>query len=257
MLKNLRYTDEKSDKFWCVETLGCEMMLNWGKTGTAGRYEIKEFASEEICLKQAEKQLAAKYKKGYQEAPDFTTAGHLYFDTADFGLHRLTSNPIFRQYFADDLYYDCGDEDAPFGSDEGNDTLWILQDILRKRPKLNFADFPRWLIEDEWGLVYLPPVSGQTDEQLLELAAQSYNGLPGDGELLNTVQVILAAAFGQLKITGQLDDYLQSLAFLALERWEKLARLLYGWSEPEPPYNIKIMRRDLTDYVNNQKRLGA
>ena len=111
------------------------------------------------------------------------------------------------------------------------------------------------MIEDEWGLTYLPPQSGQTDEQLLELAAQSYNGLPGDMELLNTVQVILAAAFGQLKIVGQLDEALQALAFLALDRWEKMYRLLYGWSEAEPPYNIRIMRRDLTVYANSRKRL--
>ncbi len=111
------------------------------------------------------------------------------------------------------------------------------------------------MIEDEWGLTYLPPQSGQTDEQLLELAAQSYNGLPGDMELLNTVQVILAAAFGQLKIVGQLDEALQALAFLALDRWEKMYRLLYRWSEAEPPYNIRIMRRDLTAYANSRKRL--
>lgn len=256
MLKNLRYIDEKSDKFWRVETLANALVLNWGKTGTAGRYDIKEFASAEICLEQAEKLLAGKLKKGYQEMPDFDLNNHLYFDIADWGPHRLTSHPLFRQYFADDLYYDCGDEDAPFGSDEGNDTLWELQNILRKKQDVDFADFPRWMIEDEWGLTYLPPQSGQTDEQLLELAAQSYNGLPGDMELLNTVQVILAAAFGQLKIVGQLDEALQSLAFLALERWEKLARLLYGWSEEEPPYNVRIMRRDLTAYANSLKRLG-
>ena len=69
----------------------------------------------------------------------------LYFDTEDLGPHRLTSHPVFQQYFADDLYYDCGDEEAPFGSDEGNDTLWELQERLRKQQPVDFADFPRQL----------------------------------------------------------------------------------------------------------------
>ncbi len=102
------YVDEKSDKFWRVETLANALVLNWGKTGTAGRYDIKEFASAEICLEQAEKLLVGKLKKGYQEMPDFDLNNHLYFDIADWGPHRLTSHPLFRQYFADDLYYDCG-----------------------------------------------------------------------------------------------------------------------------------------------------
>ena len=139
----------------------------------------------------------------------------LYFDTEDLGPHRSTSHPVFQQYFADDLYYDCGDEEAPFGSDEGNDTLWELQERLRKQQPVDFADFPRQLLEEEWRLTYLPPISGQTSEQLMALADQDFNGLPGDVELLNTIQVILATAFGQLKIVGQLDEALQALAFLA------------------------------------------
>lgn len=45
-MQTLRYQDEKSDKFWRVETSGCEKMTNWGKAGTSGRYGIKEFETE-------------------------------------------------------------------------------------------------------------------------------------------------------------------------------------------------------------------
>ena len=31
MQQALRYTDEKSDKFWRIETAGCELVINWGK----------------------------------------------------------------------------------------------------------------------------------------------------------------------------------------------------------------------------------
>ena len=42
MIEALHFKDEKNDKFWFVETLVCEMMVNYGKTGTTGKYEIKE-----------------------------------------------------------------------------------------------------------------------------------------------------------------------------------------------------------------------
>ncbi|MCI8431327.1 MAG: WGR domain-containing protein [Lachnospiraceae bacterium] len=35
MKQTLHYTDEKSDKFWQIETGGCALVVNWGRTGTA------------------------------------------------------------------------------------------------------------------------------------------------------------------------------------------------------------------------------
>ena len=43
MIEALHFKDQKTDKFWFVETLVCEMMVNYGKTGTTGKYKIKEF----------------------------------------------------------------------------------------------------------------------------------------------------------------------------------------------------------------------
>ena len=45
MQQTLRYTDAKSDKFWRIETLANQFVVNYGKYGTNGRYEIKEFDS--------------------------------------------------------------------------------------------------------------------------------------------------------------------------------------------------------------------
>lgn len=253
MIKNLRFKDQKSDKFWRVETAGCELVVNWGKTGTAERYDIKEFDTAEQCEKQAAKLVASKQKKGYVDMPEFDASQHLYFDIDDYGPHPFTSHPLFRTYFSKALYYDCGDEEAPFGSDEGSDTLHVLQEVLRKQPKQKLADFPKMLIEKEWGLTYLPPKAEQTDAELREQASQQYNGLPGERELLQTDQVILATAFGQIKTMGKLDATLQELAFLSLNRLEKMHRLLWGWEKTEPPYFVEIMRSDLTRFVNREE----
>ena len=64
MIEALHFKDEKTDKFWFVETLVCEMMVNYGKTGTTGKYEIKEFDRN----------------------------NHYYFDDEEQGLNRLIWN---------------------------------------------------------------------------------------------------------------------------------------------------------------------
>ena len=63
MIQVLHFKNEKSDKFWFVETLDSEMMVNYGKTGATGKYEIKEFDSSEACEKEALKLINSKKKK--------------------------------------------------------------------------------------------------------------------------------------------------------------------------------------------------
>ena len=108
------FNDEKSHKFWWCETLDHELLVNHGKFGSAGKYQIKQFDTVEATSAAADKLVRQKLAKGYAEAPDFDFIDHFYFDDEEYGLHRLTSHPHFRTAFADDLYYDCGDEEAPF-----------------------------------------------------------------------------------------------------------------------------------------------
>ncbi len=249
MKKVLRFVDEKSDKFWRIETADCEMLVNYGKTGTTGRYEVKEFDSEEECEKHATKLLNAKTKKGYQDMDEFDEHEHLYFDDEETGIHPLTSHPHFRRYFSDGMYYDSCDEEAPFGSDEGHDALRALQELLRKNSQANVHEFPKKLIEKDWELTYLPPVPNQSVEELKGQIEKKYNGLPGDQELLQTDQIILATALGQIKIMGKLDLELRHLVFNSLERMERMQRLIWNWSDEQSPPHIFRMREDLNKFM--------
>ena len=62
MIEALHYKDEKSDKFWRVETSGCMMLVNWGRTGTNGRWQMTEYDTEENCEKAASKLVSSKKK---------------------------------------------------------------------------------------------------------------------------------------------------------------------------------------------------
>ena len=54
-----------------------------------------------------------------------------YFDDEEIGTDRKTSHPNFVEAFNDNFYYDCTDEEAPFGNDNGADTLYELEDYYR------------------------------------------------------------------------------------------------------------------------------
>ncbi len=225
MIETLHFKDEKTDKFWFVETLDCEMMVNYGKTGTTGKYEIKEFDRN----------------------------NRYYFDDEEHGLNPLTSHPTFRKYFSDKIYYDCGDEEAPFGSDEGHDAFSELEESVRKKKKINFFDFPRVIIEEIWEMDYLTPDLEKTDEELKVQTKLNYNGLPGEQIILQSDQVILAVAFGQAKITGKIDKDLLELALKSLNRMDKLNRLIWKWGKEEATYCIETMRKDLIKYKEDFK----
>lgn len=67
MFKHLKYIDGTSDKFWEIQTAGSTHTVTYGRNGTAGQSKSKTFDSEEACLKDAEKLIAEKTKKGYSE----------------------------------------------------------------------------------------------------------------------------------------------------------------------------------------------
>ncbi|BFM41586.1 hypothetical protein CFS9_02270 [Flavobacterium sp. CFS9] len=74
MKKSLKYIDGNSDKFWDIEVTGLDYTVTYGKNGTSGTSQTKSFATDEECLKMAEKILAEKIKKGYSENGEVAVA---------------------------------------------------------------------------------------------------------------------------------------------------------------------------------------
>ena len=237
-----RFKDEKSDKFWRIEYSGSSFAVNYGKTGTTGKYQVKEFDSQEECEKEAKKLIASKVKKGYKTFAEFDSDSHLYFDDEEVGLHPLTSHPNYRKHFSDDLYYDCGDEEAPFGSDEGNDTLYHIGEDIRKGKAVDFVSFPQKLVEEYWDMTYLPP--DDTSRKSVEALVKS-----DEMNLTQSDMVTYAVAFAQIKITGRLNPALKTAALNAMRRMEITAEIL-GWNKSGKPSEIA------TQMINDLERFG-
>lgn len=66
MKQALTYQDGSSNKFWNIEVTGNSFIVTYGKIGTVGQTQTKTYDNEDKCLKEAEKLLSEKLKKGYQ-----------------------------------------------------------------------------------------------------------------------------------------------------------------------------------------------
>ena len=234
------FNDEKSHKFWWCETLDLELLVNHGKFGSAGKFQIKEFDTAAAASAAADKLIRQKLAKGYVAAPDFDFIARCYFDDEEYGLHRLTSHPHFRTSFVDDFYYDCADDEAPFGSDEGSDAFSSLVEWMRKHGRKKIAELPARIVQEEWDMPFLPP-SGSLDEAELKALFAAHDGqLPGSQIVLQSDQVIVAIAFGEVRITGRSTAALHQQALHALRRIAATARVL-GWDTAESAINRQML----------------
>ena len=65
--RRFEYFDEKSAKFWEVDVIAESVEVKFGKIGTNGQTQIKDFETPDEALKHAEKLVHEKLKNGYQE----------------------------------------------------------------------------------------------------------------------------------------------------------------------------------------------
>jgi len=210
-----RYVDEKSDKFWRVEYADDSLVVNYGKTGSIGKYQVKEFDSEDECEKEAKKLIASKLKKGYKPYLEFDPNTHIFLNDPEVGLHRLTSHPKFREHFSDHLYYDCTDEFAPFGSDEGDTSLYEVEDDLKRAVKegtgFHFILMVKNMIESDLGGAY------PTDDNSREVVEAMLKTNSID-DMINCDMTLYSTAFAQIKTMGWIDAELKQLALNAMKR---------------------------------------
>lgn len=77
MEKSLVCRTLKSNKFWKIKVSGNFFIVSYGRMGTVGSVNTKEFPTPEKCLIEAEKLIHSKLKKGYREIEEGTFSGHM------------------------------------------------------------------------------------------------------------------------------------------------------------------------------------
>jgi uncharacterized protein (TIGR02996 family) len=74
-MRSFEFSEGASNKFWNITLNGASFLVNFGKIGTKGQTQVKEFATEEIAQKEHDKLVAEKLKKGYKETTPAGTTG--------------------------------------------------------------------------------------------------------------------------------------------------------------------------------------
>jgi predicted DNA-binding WGR domain protein len=62
---HLVFIEDKSKKFWRARKDKTDLYVNWGRIGTDGQTQLKEFDSVAACEKEYEKLVDSKRAKGY------------------------------------------------------------------------------------------------------------------------------------------------------------------------------------------------
>lgn len=146
--------------------------------------------------------------------------GEIYLDDEEEGLSKETSHPNFVNHFTEDFYYDCGDEEAPFGNDNGADTLYELEDLIKSGDyKGKFLTFPKKIVSDIWDLNYLEPENFDKEKIKKLIEDDEYS-------LVATDQVIIAVALGEIKILGKIEPELKKTALNAMKRQKIVFEML-------------------------------
>lgn len=73
-MRTFKYADDKSYKFWNIELQGKSFTVTFGRIGSKGQAQTKEFASEEAARAAYEKLIHEKLAKGYEETTPATAS---------------------------------------------------------------------------------------------------------------------------------------------------------------------------------------
>ncbi|MDR2210134.1 MAG: WGR domain-containing protein [Spirochaetaceae bacterium] len=231
------YKDGGSRKFWVIDSEGTALVINYGKAGTIGCFQLREFANPQECDKKKQELAAAKVRAGYGPMKDFDQNSRCYFDDPKYGLHPLTSHPKFRRHFNDEIYYSSLKKEAPFGTQEGSNVLSKIEESIRREKDFNFSGFPLKCVEKYWGIKYYP--AEDADPETVKRIVKE-----DETAMTRSDFVTYASAFAQIKISGRVDPDLKRRALRSLKRLSLAAKIL-EWRSGENIMSLDKMAQDL------------
>lgn len=66
-IKRFEYVEDTSNKFWEIHVDDREVTTRWGRIGNEGQSNSKTYASKEEAIKEKDKIISEKVKKGYKD----------------------------------------------------------------------------------------------------------------------------------------------------------------------------------------------
>ncbi|GAA4424967.1 molybdate metabolism regulator [Bremerella cremea] len=127
-----------------------------------------------------------------------------------------TAHVRARKLMTEEFFWDCVDEQAPFGSDEGSDAYYEWRDWREENPDQPLMVCLDWILD---GQSEQYNASLYTDERIAQDLADPSSAFLADHWDIDTLDItILATALGQLLDEGTIDADAKPLAIVAIER---------------------------------------
>jgi uncharacterized protein YfeS len=114
-----------------------------------------------------------------------------------------TAHPRARELMAEEFFWDCTDEEAPFGSDEGHDAYYEFRDWRKRNKKKNLTACLSWVMEGKLKNYTEDLCSDEAIERDLEAPDEAFLADAYDMFTLDTT--VIATALGQLLDEGRID----------------------------------------------------
>jgi uncharacterized protein YfeS len=147
----------------------------------------------------------------------------------NYGIDKDKAHQRARELVPDEFFWDCADELAPFGSDEGDTALAEFRDWRRENPKAPVLDCLKWTIESVGEMDF-----AKYDDTLLAdalIQEQIEDDEFDDQQYIFTLDVsVIATGFGQLVDEGKIDPTAKPVIRRAIDRQSAWARLRPDWS---------------------------
>lgn len=164
-----------------------------------------------------------------------------------FGIAKVHAHPRAIALMQDEFFWDCSDELAPFGSDEGENALTEFIEWRKAHPHTPTIECLKWAIESIGDMPF-----EAYNETLLDrdYIAQQMEDPAFDAHqcifILDTA--IIATGFGQLVFEGVIDEENKPVIAIALERQVCWALLSESWSYAEQRIGyLNILKRALEE----------
>jgi uncharacterized protein YfeS len=144
-------------------------------------------------------------------------AGEIIYDDHDPWNEPSHRHPRANEIMTDERLWDCVNELAPFGSDEGADAYVEYRRWRAENPDANLEECIAWILGGKQGEYNDRLVNQEGIEQYLSGNYDSVLGLPyPDAFTLDAT--IIASVLGQLVDEGRVDDNVKRYARVAIAR---------------------------------------
>ena len=146
------------------------------------------------------------------------------YDDDEYGINKGSAHPRAVELISEEFFWDCTDEAAPFGSDEGDMALAEYRDWKRNYPDQKLIECLKWVIESVGEIDFKKYNYKFLNKK--KIAAQIEEEDFDDQQFIYTLDLsVIATGFGQLVDEGTIDSEAIPIIELALDRqliWSEL-----------------------------------